>query len=352
MHTPAISIIILSYNNARYIEPCLDHVMNQTFCDFEVIAVDNNSHDDSVALFKKYPIRVIENKENVGGCAGDNMGILQGKGRYILLLDTDTRMRPDVLKLLYDFMETHPDVGACMGKLMLGDTGTINSAGNAMNILGHAWCVGQNERDCNQYATRYISSVSGACFFARKSALDHVGMYDPDLFIYHEDADLSLRFLLYGYKLAFVNEAVVEHHYSVTVNTRTKYYYLERNRWISILKNYQPTTLLLLGPLLLFQECGIVLYCATHRLFWMKIKGYFWNIRQLPRTYAKRHTIQTHRSCSDAVVFTYLEKSFNYADISNTFIRFVLNPVIRGYAKMFFNNTNVTGVREPYDSSF
>ena len=337
-YQPLISIIVLSYNNAAYIVDCLDHVYNQTFQNFEVIAVDNNSSDNSVKLFQRYPLRLVANKINVGGSMGYNTGLKRARGKYILLLDTDTRMRKNTLALLYDYMETHPQVGAVMGKLVFENSNRINSAGNAMNILGHTWCAGLNEEDYGQYATRLVSSVSGACFFARQDAFERVGEFDADMFLYNEDADISLRFLMHGYKLAFLNQAVIEHHYSVTVNKKVKYYYIERNRWIILLKNYSLSTLLVLFAPLLLQELGILIFLASQGMLWEKIRGYGWIMRQLPRTLKKRRLIQKTRTVSDRELLPLLETTFDYADIQNPFVKYVLNPITRSYAKLILSN--------------
>lgn len=336
--SPVISIVILSYNNSAYIEACLDHVFNQTFQNFEVIAVDNNSSDNSLELFKKYPITIVANKENVGACIADNMGMERASGKYLLILDTDTRIEKNALELLHAYMEADDNkhVGAVMGKLMLGTTSTLNSAGNAMNVLGHTWCVGLNEIDENQYPSRLVNSISGACFFARKSIIDKIGGYDPDMFLYNEDADLSLRFLLYGYKLAYLKDAVVQHHYSVTVNTTTKYSYLERNRWIILLKNFELKTLLLMLPLLIFQELGILLFAIKRGFFINKISGYRWILQQLPNTLRKRQKIQQERVVPDRDILPLLEIQFDYADCQNFLVRRVLNPISKAHSLVVF----------------
>ena len=331
---PLISIVVLSYNNAAYIPTCLDHVFKQTFQNFEVVAVDNNSHDNSIELFQQYPLRLVANRVNVGGAMGYNCGIAAARGKYILLLDTDTRMQPDVLLRLYEYMETHPRVGAVMGKLMLADSGRINSAGNAMNVLGHTWCVGLNCEDNGQFRSRLVSSVSGACFFARKTAFERVGLFDREMFLYNEDADMSLRFLLHGYDLAYLNDARIEHHYSVTVDQTTKFYYIERNRWVILLKSFSWPTLALLFPLLLWQEVGIVCYLAARGMLWPKIKGYAWLLRQLPRTLSKRRLIQKSRCVSDRELLPLLESTFDYADIQNRLVHHLLNPVSSRYVNI------------------
>jgi GT2 family glycosyltransferase len=341
---PLMSIILLSFNNSKYIEPCLDHIFAQTFKDFEVIAVDNASADESVTLFKKYPITVIENDKNLGGCIGINTGIKRAQGQYIMLLDIDTRIRENALEKFVAYMETHPATGAVMGKLMLGNTGIINAAGCTMNLLGHNWCVGLNEKDENQYKSRYINSVCGASFFARRKALEVVGLYDPDMFLYNEDVDLSLRFLLYGYKLAFIEDAVIEHQYSVSVDTPTKYSYLERNRLILLLKNFELKTLILFAPLFVFQEIGILLYASCSGLLLKKLAGYIWFVQQIPNTLAKRSLIQRERRLKDKDILPQLETFFGYSELQNFLVRNILNPIMKSYASIVFFLTR-TGER-------
>lgn len=329
---PEISIILLSWNNGKFIGPCLDAVMAQTFKDYEVLAVDNKSSDDTVEIYSRYPVQVIQTGYNAGGCEGINHGIRKARGKYVFLLDIDTRMHPEALGRLYRHMEAHPELGAVQAKMIIRRTGKINSAGNAMSVLGHTWSVGLHEDDRGQYPSRPLTNLSGATFFVRRSVLDKVGIYDSEMFLYNEDADLSLRCLLYGFELGFVEDAVVEHEYTVSVNTKTKYFYLERNRWILLLKNFEFRTLAVFAPLLLFQEIGILAYAATHGMLVEKCKGYFWIMRQMGATLGKRRKIQAERVCPDKVILSRLERSFRYADMQNWAVKGVLNPVMKIYS--------------------
>lgn len=329
---PQVSIILLSYNNGAYIGPCLDAVMAQTYKDFEVVAVDNASSDDSEAAFRRYPVKVIQAGWNSGGCEGINIGIRAATGRYILLLNIDTRMRPDALEKLVGHLERNPGLAAAQAKLLIRKSGRLNSAGNAMNVLGHAWCVGLGEEDRGQYRSRPLTSLSGAAFFVRKEALDRVGLYDSEMFLYCEDVDLSLRLQLHGYDLGYAEDAVIDHDYSVSVNTRTKYFYLERNRWVLLLKNFEARTLIAFLPLLIFQELGILAFAARHGLLLEKCRGYLWVLRQLGPTLRKRRLIQAGRVRRDKDILPRLERRFGYADIQNRAVTGILNPAIRLYS--------------------
>jgi len=309
--------------------------VHQDFKNFEAIAIDNCSSDNSVDLFKNYTVKLIQNAKNYGYGEGINTGIREAVGKYIFLLNIDTRIQPDALGKLYHFMEDNPNVGAAMGKLLIGQSNRINSCGNCMNILGHTWCVGLNEEDNDQYPTREVNSVSGACFFVRKEALDRIGLLDREMFLYNEDADLTLRMLMLGYRLWFFKEAVVEHDYSVSVTQKTKYYYAERNRLVLLLKNFEWNTLLRLSPLLCFQELGILGYAITHGLFLGKLKGYYWFVKQLPHTLRKRRWVQTNRTMPDKDILPNLEITFEYSDIQSVLITWILNPVTRFYCSIF-----------------
>ena len=130
----AVSVIILNWNGKKFLNECLYSMQSQTFTDFEVILVDNASHDGSVELIKCNFldfVRLIENKANYGFAGGNNIGISHAVGRYIVLLNNDTRADPDFLKHLVGVAEQYPRVGMCAAKVYLdSDKKIIDSVGH------------------------------------------------------------------------------------------------------------------------------------------------------------------------------------------------------------------------------
>ena len=111
-----ISIVIPTYNSARYLRECMDSVLNQTYQDFEVIVVDDGSTDNSVAIIQSYQdarIKLIRNEHDY--IQSLNMGMTAAKGKYIARMDSDDIMLPERLQLQYEYMEAHPEVDVCGG---------------------------------------------------------------------------------------------------------------------------------------------------------------------------------------------------------------------------------------------
>lgn len=97
---PKFSIIIPVYNTSKYLEKCLDSVFNQTYKDFEVIAINDGSTDNSIEVLKKYKDLIIINQENQGLSAARNNGIKKVSGEYFLLLDSDDYIEKELLEKL------------------------------------------------------------------------------------------------------------------------------------------------------------------------------------------------------------------------------------------------------------
>lgn len=123
MHNPAISVIIVSYNVRYFLDQCL-HSLSKSLegISSEIFVVDNHSSDSSVELVQtKYPlVKLIANLENVGFARANNQALALAKGGHILLLNPDTLVREDTLRLCLDFFNTHSDAGALGVKLIDG----------------------------------------------------------------------------------------------------------------------------------------------------------------------------------------------------------------------------------------
>ncbi len=213
-----LSVVIVNYNVARFLEQCLRSVFDSKVnFDFEVFVVDNNSVDDSVEMIKRiFPeVILIENKKNLGFSKANNQAIRRSEGEYVLLLNPDTLLEPDTLQLTVDFMDNHSDAGG-LGVMMLDGKGNFlpeskrglpTPAAAFYKIFGLSRLFPHSKRfsayhlghlDKNQ--THEIEVLSGAFMMLRRKVLDKVGLLDEDFFMYGEDIDLSYRILKGGYK--------------------------------------------------------------------------------------------------------------------------------------------------------
>lgn len=225
-----LSIIIVNYNSQKYLINCLQSIYQNTKdISFEVIVVDNASSDDSAAIVaREFPkSQVIKNDHNLGFIKGNNIGLRLAKGKYLLSLNNDTEIKDNALKILVDFMDSHPEAGACGAKL-LNSNGTIQHQckrgfPTPWNICTYSLGLSKlfpKSKLFGGYLMAYldpnkineIDAISGACFMVRKEIADRVGIMDEDYIMYGDDLDWSYRIKQAGWKIYYVPEAEIIHY--------------------------------------------------------------------------------------------------------------------------------------------
>jgi GT2 family glycosyltransferase len=236
---PLASVIIVTYNGLSHLKECLDSLRLQTLKNFEAVLVDNASTDGSVAFVKEnYPeVRVIENRENLGYGGGNNCGISQARGRYVVLLNNDTKVDARWLERLCEAAEKDRTIGMCASKILdYYNPEIIDNTGLLIYRDGVARGRGRLERDAGQYSLREeVLLPSGCAGLYRREMLDEIGLFDEDFFLYVDDVDIGFRGRLAGWRCMYVPEAVVYHKYSATTEPYSplKAYLVERNRiWV------------------------------------------------------------------------------------------------------------------------
>lgn len=217
-----LSIIIVNYNTRDLLKKCLKSVFgSHTNFDFEVIVVDNGSQDGSLEMLKEdFPeVRLFENGKNLGFAAANNIAIKQGKGKYILLLNSDTQLKPNTLELSIKYLNLHPDVGAMGGQVLLPD-GNLDKAcrrrfpnpwNSFLRLFGLKKFSDYNiNLPVNQETE--VDAVMGAYMMVRKDVIEHIGLLDEEYFMYGEDLDWCWRIKRAGYKIRYYPQAVIIHY--------------------------------------------------------------------------------------------------------------------------------------------
>ncbi len=225
-----LSIVIVNYNVAYFLEQCLSSVKRAIEgIDAEVFVVDNDSVDTSVAMVReKFPwVKLIASTENLGFSKGNNLAIRQSKGKYVLLLNPDTLVEEDTLRKSIDFMEAHPDAGG-LGVRMIDGRGRFlpeskrglpTPAVAFFKIFGLS-VIFPKSRIFGKYHLGYLSEnenhevevLSGAYMMMRRECLDKVGLLDEAFFMYGEDIDLSYRITQGGYRNYYLADARIIHY--------------------------------------------------------------------------------------------------------------------------------------------
>lgn len=219
-----VAVLLLNWNGVELTLPCIDSLINGTVRPTKIFVVDNASIDCSVQKLGNTfsDIEVIENKENLGFTGGNNVGlerILSGNYDYVWILNNDTVVAENSLKYLLDAMEADLGIAAASGKILYDDPqNLIWYAGSRFNFWTlQAAHKGERHKDLMQYdLPEDVPFISGCCMFVRKSALEHVGLFDNNFFAYYEDYDWCLRAKSLGLRLRYVPDSVIYHKVSAS----------------------------------------------------------------------------------------------------------------------------------------
>ena len=210
-----ISIIIPNHNGKKFLKILLPSIKEQTYSNFEVILVDNNSRDDSVRFIQKEfsTARVIKLKKNYGYAGAANMGIKMSIGEVIIVLNNDVELDKHFLEIIHKYFKEHPKI-SYLAPLSLNyfSRDIIDTAGDIFTKEGRPFkrWMGKN---INQVSLKEepIKFISGVAFCVKKEALNNVGLFDENFFAYLEDVDLSFRLHRAGYKAVFLPDARLYH---------------------------------------------------------------------------------------------------------------------------------------------
>jgi len=256
---PLASIVILNYNGKSFLGNCLTSVLKTSYPNFEVILVDNGSHDSSVDfVIKKFGenknLRIVPLSKNNGFAEGNNMGAKYAHGDYLVFLNNDTVVDANWLKNLVKTMESDPKIGAAQAKILLMDGKRIDSTGAYVNYCGFVFNRGHGEEDNGQYdQIDEIFYAKGAAMIVRRSLWDELDGFDPIFFFYSEERDFCWRLWLRGYKIVFVPSAKVYHKGGASVGNQSFLKFHEaKGRIITLIKNYSIKNLFRYVPLTLF----------------------------------------------------------------------------------------------------
>lgn len=225
-----LSIIIVNYNTKELTRQTLQSIYKYNHnLDFEVIVVDNNSTDDSVDMIKEefQQVLLIRNQDNLGFSRANNIGIKKAKGKYILLLNSDTVIMEDTLEVMFNFMESNPNVGAAGCKVVLPD-GSLDKAckrsfPTPQNALYNALKLDKlfpHNKKFGEYNLTYLDEdeihevdcLVGAFMMVRKEAIEEVGLLDENFFMYGEDIDWCYRIKKAGWKIVYYPKTKIIHY--------------------------------------------------------------------------------------------------------------------------------------------
>jgi hypothetical protein len=246
-----LSIIIVTWNSEKDIGTCLNSIFRQTFTDFKVVVVDNNSKDKTIQKIKKYPkVDIIKQKSNYFLCKSNNDGIKLAKNKYqseyFMVLNPDTKLDQNCLAYLVETLNKNPNVGAVGPKIYFWNNeneGKINSAGLIFDGFMQAYDRGFMEEDKGQYdKEEIVDALSGACIMFRGSALEKVGLYWEPLKMYLDDIEIAIRMKKNKYLNIYQPKAILYHSYMASTKQNKSFSISNQkmNAWLLIaLRHYK-----------------------------------------------------------------------------------------------------------------
>ena len=239
--TPKVFIIILNWNGYKDTAECLQSLCRLSYPSYEVIVADNDSADGSVSRLKEKfkDIIFLENKENLGFAGGNNVGFqyaLRYGADYVLLLNNDTIVDPNLLDILVKVGEADKRIGVIGPKIYCyPDSSRLWGVGGEIDMKhGKTYHTGYHEVERGQWdRMRDVDYVSGCAMMIKREVLEKVGLLDERFFLYYEETDFCMRARESGFRIVYMPDAKIWHKVSNTVgsiNGPVYTYYMTRNR--------------------------------------------------------------------------------------------------------------------------
>lgn len=310
---PLVSIIIVNFNGGKVIEECLASIKKLTYSNFETIIIDNASTDGT----GKYA--TIKNKKNLGFAVANNQGAKLAKGKYILLLNNDTKVPPKLLNILVKRAEKSPKIGVIQPKIYIMDNPQyLDNAGSFLTQIGFLRHWGFQSKDSAEFGKeREIFSAKGACMLIRKDVIDQTGLFDESFFMYFEESDFCWRVWIAGYKIIFYPKIHIYHKVGFTTKRADVLilnYHYYKNRITSLIKNFDNFNVSWIVPLHIFLSLGIATVFFARgsmkksSLILLAIK---WNLTHLGAILEERKKVQKLRKVPDSYIFERIGRKVN-----------------------------------------
>lgn len=324
-----VSVTLVTYNSGRFIKRCLESVLEQMHEAKEIIVIDNASTDGTVDILEQFEgsCRIVYNPENAGFAAAQNQAIEMAKGGWILTLNPDVLMLPNFIQSLVEAGQIEPGIGTVCGKLLtikatmeLPDEPRVDSTGIYFTPMMRHLDRGSQEVDNGHYrANEYVFGATAAAALYRREMIDDISIdgefFDPDFFVYREDADVAWRAQLLGWRCIYTPNALAYHVRNVLPGNRRALPSLinmhsVKNRFLMRLKNMTPDLYRRNWLSITYRDL-VVLGCCVLREH-TSLKAFWYVARNWRRVLRKRGEIMSRRRVSDE----YLAGWFSYDPVA------------------------------------
>lgn len=221
-----VSIIIVNYNTKELTQSCIDSILNNTHdINYEIILIDNKSSDGSQQQFRQNKnILFIESDKNLGFGKANNLGYKYARGKYILLLNSDTLLKNNAIKIFFEHAEQSNKSIACWGTILKNQKDErIHSFGNfptmhndllyeiTLPLIKLLKYNPQSNLERKITSPTIVDYITGADLFIRKETIDKLGFFDDNFFLYFEETDIQFNYKKNGYHSQIITEPYILH---------------------------------------------------------------------------------------------------------------------------------------------
>lgn len=298
----SISIVILNYNGQRWLQKCLDSLYSQTLQPQEIILVDNASTDGSQEYLRQnYPkVKLICSQKNVGFAGGNNLGIKNALGKYVMILNNDTWVESDFLEKLWRFYGAGGyDVVSVLESKYDQLEIKLKNFSTKIDPVGYPILLENPKQE-------YQFNLCGLCLLFNKDFYWQTQGLDDNFFIYLEEIDWFWRLKLLNKKIGLCKDLYLYHYGSGDVGQGGLRYnvflWRNQNHLQMILKNCATTSLIIVLPIYFIQNLVEIVFFVLilkPKIAWTYIAGWIFNVRHLKATLKKRAWVQSNRLISE-----------------------------------------------------
>jgi GT2 family glycosyltransferase len=329
MSNDFVSVTIVTYNSGRFIKRCLESVLAQRYARKEIIVIDNASTDGTVDILEQFEdrCRIVYNDENIGFAAAQNQAIGISSGHWVLTLNPDVLLLPNFIQALVDAGQFDSRIGTVCGKLLailanfdLPDKPLVDSTGIYFTPTLRHLDRGSQEVDNGHYLNHeYVFGATAAAALYRREMIDDVAIegdfFDPDFFVYREDADVSWRSQLFGWKCMYTPHARGYHVRNVLPGNRRALppvinMHSVKNRFLMRIKNMTPDLYRRNWWSITCRDVVVLSCCVLYEH--SSLKAFWYVAKNWRRAVEKRREIMARRRSSDEYMATW----FSYHPVS------------------------------------
>jgi GT2 family glycosyltransferase len=300
--SPSVAVIVLNYNGMAYVKRCLGALLRNSYSNFEVLFIDNNSTDGSaeaaLRLFHSEPrFKLIRNRENFGFSVGNNIGFKRANTKYVIVLNNDAEVEKTFIETLVRIAESDGKIGSVSCRIVQLDRRILYGP----MYMSYGFIVHALSKQTYDRYTVSLANCGCATLF-RKSVIDRIGGFDPYFWADWEDHDLGYRMNIAGFKCVYAPETTVLHlgggiYLGMSEEREIRIF---RNKLLTYAKNYQTKNLFLRFPLILMIELLLKLKRGKGRYFLKGISQFF---KLLKPIINERKQIQKSRVVSEDSIF-------------------------------------------------